>query len=211
MWGEPDIRRHGLNTVTFQLTRPVWGEPPNSTSSAGKERISTHSPRVGRTFCCTRGGKENDAFQLTRPVWGEPHRTARITLSARISTHSPRVGRTGMGRAQRQRNAISTHSPRVGRTLRAYAFGLGENDFNSLAPCGANLRAQRNRRTKNLFQLTRPVWGEPHFSRLSRLSSSISTHSPRVGRTSQRGFDGGARLHFNSLAPCGANQDSSLR
>ena len=35
----------------------------------------------------------------------------------------------------------------------------------------------------NQFQLTRPVWGEPSTAIRTLLTLSISTHSPRVGRT----------------------------
>ena len=57
-----------------------------------------------------------------------------------------------------------------------------------------------------IFQLTRPVWGEPRTRNEYCPQDQISTHSPRVGRTG--GADGGKRhiVHFNSLAPCGANR-----
>src|SRR5699024_198374 len=85
---------------------------------------------------------------------------------------------------RRSRRQISTHSPRVGRTMDMETVVGTFTDFNSLAPCGANL-----------------VGVVP----LMKLST-ISTHSPRVGRTG--GADGGKRylVHFNSLAPCGANR-----
>ena len=56
-------------------------------------------------------------------------------------------------------------------------------DFNSLAPCGANLNFRFRRFVLTLFQLTRPVWGEPQAYREIDTNRTISTHSPRVGRT----------------------------
>ena len=172
--------RHGGR---FQLTRPVWGEPLSIVSSVQNVTISTHSPRVGRTL--TAGDVVGDMqhfnslapcganpepigdlgeykkFQLTRPVWGEPLIAYLIRNSSRISTHSPRVGRTRKLIAD---NAINAN-------------------FNSLAPCGANLQEGNYVTRPDKFQLTRPVWGEPQPLYDLRDLVQISTHSPRVGRT----------------------------
>ena len=77
--------------------------------------------------------------------------------------------------------------------------------FNSLAPCGANLSLSYN------HIIILPI--STHSPRVGRTSTlvrsfeilNISTHSPRVGRT--RFFISGHILlnYFNSLAPCGAN------
>ena len=55
------------------------------------------------------------------------------------------------------------------------------------------------------FQLTRPVWGEPFADIVEQRIVPISTHSPRVGRTFDYNIKGFVPIHFNSLAPCGAN------
>ena len=100
-------------------------------------------------------------FQLTRPVWGEPCAACvRITLTS-----------------------ISTHSPRVGRTPNSTSSAGKERDFNSLAPCGANLGILFSTAECMTFQLTRPVWGEPAMG------------------VEMKGYN----ENFNSLAPCGAN------
>ena len=78
-------------------------------------------------------------FQLTRPVWGEPDSSRVVAVGGVISTHSPRVGRTSLRYVPRRRGSISTHSPRVGRTLVTASAEVAAEDFNSLAPCGANL------------------------------------------------------------------------
>ena len=162
----------------------MWGEPCNSTSYNVLRVISTHSPRVGRTLLqqhklhivadfnslapCGANLRRRSlrplprSFQLTRPVWGEPYNEDEIRAIGQISTHSPRVGRTA-------------HSSSSARLLR---------NFNSLAPCGANLALRRTFCRREEFQLTRPVWGEPR---------QVVEHRNTVG-------------HFNSLAPCGANQ-----
>ena len=57
-----------------------------------------------------------------------------------------------------------------------------------------------------LFQLTRPVWGEPSYSEYDNASGKISTHSPRVGRTQTSRQHTLSLDYFNSLAPCGANR-----
>ena len=122
-------------------------------------------------------------FQLTRPVWGEPGDDSIIQQMREISTHSPRVGRTPDGNWFTETWDISTHSPRVGRTWMTFGFREWNPDFNSLAPCGANLCFCVSRALyhhfnslapcganltclsicfiETSFQLTRPVWGEP--------------------------------------------------
>ena len=122
---------------------------------------------------------------------------------------------------------ISTHSPRVGRTRGSSACETFVEHFNSLAPCGANPCISFKKTLKSKFQLTRPVWGEPARILNSLTPANISTHSPRVGRTTffaRRGSKTAISTHsprvgrttmillavltagdFNSLAPCGAN------
>ena len=241
--------------LQFQLTRPVWGEPlfdnrrprrdhhfnslapcganlRQSSARLNTRDISTHSPRVGRTTKDIIAKTTMMKFQLTRPVWGEPFIFIIHTLDIIISTHSPRVGRTGDISNQPVIWLISTHSPRVGRTSARWSSKYCTTDFNSLAPCGANLAHQYLRGQANRFQLTRPVWGEPakilnslipanistHSPRVGRTLISIlvyrifqiSTHSPRVGRTRIVGLFGSTSSDFNSLAPCGANLQRAI-
>ena len=147
--------------IAFQLTRPVWGEPRNYVSKLNTIYISTHSPRVGRTAGEQTVKDRIDEFQLTRPVWGEPVSCSVDFVCPKISTHSPRVGRTS--------------STKTTATPTAY--------FNSLAPCGANPRIPLKEPSGRPFQLTRTVWGEPIERDRDADDNSISTHSPRVGRT----------------------------
>ena len=125
----------------------------------------------------------NFPFQLPRPVWGEPVAEAKVDAKFQFSTHSPRVGRTHRDSG---------------------CYGARCN-FNSLAPCGANLVDDEIACTAQPFRLTRPVWGEPNAACDDINRSGISTHSPRVGRTYDGNNNAKSFVHFNSLAPCGAN------
>ena len=98
----------------------------------------------------------------------------------------------------------------MGRTSLSLSSTTITDDFNSLAPCGANLYLISSLRTLRSFQLTRPVWGEPDEKDNYLHLSTISTHSPRVGRTRPYYIVYFPTCHFNSLAPCGANQDMRL-
>ena len=116
-----------------------------------------------------------------------------------------------------------------GEPEKTSADAATKTDFNSLAPCGANRCLASSGLPFIPFQLTRPVWGEPRGVLRDVEILAISTHSPRVGRTSKsfsrwpraRAFQltrpvwGEPRMlikepkeaaNFNSLAPCGANQ-----
>ena len=170
----------------FQLTRPVWGEPLSILVETKRLTISTHSPRVGRTLRKTTSQSRmkhfnslapcganpaipsavilNSAFQLTRPVWGEPFVDKLFIYRFGISTHSPRVGRT----------------PATFSSLRAL------RSFQLTRPVWGEPAAVKNRSRNCPFQLTRPVWGEPVIIFVAGYDFAISTHSPRVGRTSRR-------------------------
>ena len=279
VWGEPCCKPQAVQgQFSFQLTRPVWGEPCCYCSSATSSKISTHSPRVGRTFrfslsrsscqyfnslapCGANpmqtGVEQNQlqisthsprvgrtiimlnvkrsfsTFQLTRPVWGEPGTTvkrattadnfnslapcganlcciSRSMLRAFISTHSPRVGRTDylhkLSTALINFNSLAP----CGANLLCRLFGFVVKNFNSLAPCGANPPVPLSISMTKPFQLTRPVWGEPLPTPFSSLYSAISTHSPRVGRTMGLTAKQTTPIHFNSLAPCGANRSNTI-
>ena len=213
----------------FQLTRPVWGEPNRHRNPFSNNRnFNSLAPcganlaapvyefsLAGFSRSCSGGGppvrfhafssppydfnslapcganrRHTQSieiiarFQLTRPVWGEPCCYCSSATSSKISTHSPRVGRTDPGDCG--------HEP--------------SSYFNSLAPCGANQSDFVPQNGRCAFQLTRPVWGEPGHNSGEIGLVSISTHSPRVGRT-RRAWDAPRiSAYFNSLAPCGANR-----
>ena len=116
-------------------------------------------------------------------MWGEPGHNGSDFVPVFISTHSPRVGRTAKAN-QNVRNVMHFNSlAPCGANLRGVSNVKHDTHFNSLAPCGANLAILHN-----------------VFSNLS-----ISTHSPRVGRTETAKSTDFKFAHFNSLAPCGAN------
>ena len=213
---------------TFQLTRPVWGEPPNHRGVQHPLKISTHSPRVGRTdrFSVHRSGMPD--FNSLAPCGANPGDDAARAALFDFNSLAP-CG------ANLTRSTTRACSPRFQLTRPVWGEPVANVlylrhcvDFNSLAPCGANPSTSPNSRQCPLFQLTRPVWGEPPFPRSAKELANISTHSPRVGRTCGRTKASNAKSisthsprvgrtltiqgilsftpHFNSLAPCGANQ-----
>ena len=190
----------------FQLTRPVWGEPVegsfvfrrsvnfNSLAPCGANLISIGLP------------SQISEFQLTRPVWGEPGVTIKEMKAIFISTHSPRVGRTMESQTDKTTIAHFNSLAPCGANPQYMAMNEYDVNFNSLAPCGANRRASTTSISFGTFQLTRPVWGEPEPDMLTAPVNVISTHSPRVGRTARLYSYAPHSVHFNSLAPCGANR-----
>ena len=100
-------------------------------------------------------------FQLTRPVWGEPYVYTNLSKNQSISTHSPRVGRTDyFTSALPEPQNFNSLAP-CGANRDEYYYIQISIYFNSLAPCGANLKFLSQSRPIQSFQLTRPVWGEP--------------------------------------------------
>ena len=110
----------------FQLTRPAGGEPCPARRRRLACRVSTHSPRGGRTIAAEhidgttpsfnslaprganleidRARYNRDRFQLTRPAGGEPISTEEYTKHYHVSTHSPRGGRTKLKRSTSRTN-----------------------------------------------------------------------------------------------------------
>ena len=167
----------------FQLTRPVRGEP--KAAKASKALLSNFNSLApcGANQAATVFTLYARVFQLTRPVRGEPMRRVFVVGQ---HTHFNSLAPCGANR------------PRLNDTGSPFYF-------NSLAPCGANPSSRRHCRPSSIFQLTRPVWGEPHTVRDHYTCQTISTHSPRVGRTFDFYWPALANIDFNSLAPCGAN------
>ena len=123
-------------------------------------------------------------FQLTRPVRGEPRSPALLPIFWAISTHSSRAGRTFKGVFLCGKSGNFNSLAPCGANPLWKVYILPSENFNSLAPCGAN------------------HGGEVDFLNFS----TISTHSPRAGRTTNSSQSRRVQRHFNSLAPCGANR-----
>ena len=137
---------------------------------------------------------------------GEPKTVRRWINALEISTHSPRAGRTPEHLTKFMKDLrFQLTRPVRGEPGIAHCLHMRQRDFNSLAPCGANLSALSILSLKCKFQLTRPVRGEPPVECLDFFQFRISTHSPRAGRTIVHRVVGPKRHDFNSLAPCGAN------
>ena len=140
-------------------------------------------------------------------MWGEPGGCFLFWGKFDISTHSPRVGRTYSPRSFLLPPVnFNSLAPCGANRMEVDETGLFF-DFNSLAPCGANHGLWLFAILALIFQLTRPVWGEPRLEIDDIGLFFISTHSPRVGRTKSARQTRCFRAYFNSLAPCGANLD----
>ena len=167
--------------------------------------ISTHSPRVGRTVEVQHTTGQRCRFQLTRPVWGEPLFSCPVGYLADISTHSPRVGRTEKTSCNCERNGNFNSLAPCGANPQIRRSKLIGREFQLTRPVWGEPRSalhdsvpKRFQLTRPVwgeptldnevfgdytFQLTRPVWGEPLYRNGASFCGSISTHSPRVGRT----------------------------
>ena len=146
---------------TFQLTRPVWGEPCHQTwHILCLPDFNSLAPCGANQFNRCYAGKVK-SFQLTRPVWGEPIHPEQTLKPLQFQLTRPVWGEPWLVYAFVIPILISTHSPRVGRTARHKCHLMAQFHFNSLAPCGANRLAICIAAICVVFQLTRPVWGEP--------------------------------------------------
>ena len=137
------------------------GEPTDPIIYNGPGKISTHSPRAGRTHGFVFVRSYVDDFNSLAPCGAN----LRLLKSRRPRPHFNSLAPCGANR---------DYSIMGLTTL---------SNFNSLAPCGANRRRSPGRKRSGLFQLTRPVRGEPDDGANKHEGMTISTHSPRAGRT----------------------------
>ena len=115
----------------------------------------------GANHCRDRPDRRRRRFQLTRPVRGEPIVVLRSLCPIQFQLTRPVRG----------------------EPFAVFYRISAVFNFNSLAPCGANPRGRRAAASMPSFQLTRPVRGEPDDDDECIYAWSISTHSPRAGRT----------------------------
>ena len=99
-------------------------------------------------------------FQSTLPAWGE----------------------TGKTPDQLRRMAISIHSPRMGRDHPRGGKWSPEALFQSTLPAWGETCSPAPARRARRFQSTLPAWGETGPRDLRGGASTISIHSPRMGR-----------------------------
>ena len=99
----------------FQSTLPAWGETESCYLRPLLQRISIHSPRMGRDGRSSHRPIWTSAFQSTLPAWGETRKHIFKNYYQDISIHSPRMGRDVKEQDRGLGLEISIHSPRMGR------------------------------------------------------------------------------------------------
>ena len=145
------------------------------------ERISIHSPRMGRDPRLPPKPPLPQPFQSTLPAWGE--------------THFP-GGNAGSGT---DFNPLSPHGERrsLARSERKAC------DFNPLSPHGERRLVMRFMATDEEFQSTLPAWGETRLNPPGERHDPISIHSPRMGRDEYGCATCAHGWNFNPLSPHG--------
>ena len=126
-------------------------------------KISTHTPHAGRNPEPVKIPVEPEIdFNSHAPCGAQHYFPLDVDFFRdRISTHTPHAGRNDDTQDEGWKKIISTHTPHAGRNFKSYEIkNIHELNFNSHAPCGAQLDWLQLRRL-NLFkfQLTRPMRG----------------------------------------------------
>ena len=75
--------------MRFQLTRPVWGEPVAVRPVRVNRKISTHSPRVGRTLTATEKRAETANFNSLAPCGANRDMCAEIVAPLHFNSLAP--------------------------------------------------------------------------------------------------------------------------
>ena len=166
--------------------------------SIAKNKISTHSPRVGRTLCENAARDRKRNFNSLAPR-GANQRKGKDRICIRhFNSLAPIRSDSGLCH-------FNSLAPR-GANPRLLCVYLFIGNFNSLAPRGANRLFTFLVHHIVTFQLTRPTRGEP-CSGVSLGSSRLTFQLTRPARGEPRRWSCRAKLamDFNSLAPRGAH------
>ena len=125
-------------SLSFQSTLPAWGETKARGSHAYShaQKISIHSPRMGRDCRKDCLSRHTRRFQSTLPAWGETVALVFLLAHIAISIHSPRMGRDSRGGEDMMEELISIHSPRMGRDPFPSGCSGCPDYFNPLSPHG---------------------------------------------------------------------------
>ena len=83
-----------MRSLSFQLTRPAGGEPFLFVRRALHSRVSTHSPRGGRTIPSMVRLEISIGFNSLAPRGANHCMSIKKQGFPKVSTHSPRGGRT---------------------------------------------------------------------------------------------------------------------
>ena len=210
---------------TFQSTLPAWGETLQICFVVMDQKISIHSPRMGRD---TQGSTLTRRSHNFNPLSPHGERLNSLKLQGNtqyISIHSPRMGRDKDGRfpimLDKDFNPLSPHGERPPPP----AGGNGLKDFNPLSPHGERPALYVRSCETLLFQSTLPAWGETTSSAafsfaavfqstlpawgetapitIGTSGAEISIHSPRMGRDNTSAPQAAHGGDFNPLSPHG--------
>ena len=130
--------------------------PRERAARADFNPLSPHGERLKAVIYA----RYSSEFQSTLPAWGE----------------------TGKTPDQLRRMAISIHSPRMGRDHPRSGKWSPEALFQSTLPAWGETCSPAPARRARRFQSTLPAWGETGPRDLRGGASTISIHSPRMGR-----------------------------
>ena len=129
--------------------------------------ISTHTPHAGR----------NDISKTPKNI-------------GFISTHTPHAGRNENCQTADGIIRISTHTPHAGRNDIVNKQFVPDKDFNSHAPCGAQLASS--------------------VRESDRIRSNFNSHAPCGAQPVISLYEPSAYENFNSHAPCGAQRQARM-
>ena len=170
----------GVKRFRFLLTHPVWDVTLSHFHREKRQKISTHTSRVGCDQVFFEGFPVPDHFYshipcgmwqilwrtmsnlyrflLTHPVWDVTMRQGQYMTLVKISTHTSRVGCDWLNPMAKYVDYISTHTSRVGCDKKASRFRLAFIYFYSHIPCGMWRRTTYTMAAYLRFLLTHPVW-----------------------------------------------------
>ena len=175
-------RASPTRTADFNPLSP-HGERPSPAYQAGAgmdfNPLSPHGERLLRSSLLLL----HRLFQSTLPAWGETYGAiCDHTSKGNFNPLSPHGERQFCHMSSGQERHISIHSPRMGRDRSGTPPSIRRSYFNPLSPHGERRCGRIAQKGRMPFQSTLPAWGETPSSVFPLCHTTISIHSPRMGR-----------------------------
>ena len=170
---------HGIDTMSFQSTLPVWGVTFRPSVLPRHTVISIHTPRVGSDV----NGLRNDLYggiSIRTPRVGSDAGAHRVALFVLISIHTPRVGSDIVRPCQR-------------------AVGL----FQSALPVWGVTQHGCELSRHGHISIRTPRVGSDYCADGRTNGDHISIRTPRVGSDYTAFINQSQRQYFNPHSPCG--------
>ncbi len=179
-------QKHLWLKFQFQSTRPRWGATQSVSGPTFQQKISIHTPQVGRDCENPRADLVIHNFNPHAPGGARRWMQDGVLSGQIFQSTRPRWGATRSNLGGAHARVISIHTPQVGRDVRRMIYNSIKKDFNPHAPGGARPATDLERLDELRISIHTPQVGRDKFmAEILQGRTAISIHTPQVGRDAE--------------------------